>query len=183
MVIFTNAKSQHLLLNKDLIEISINCLEYCNESSPDAKKHLAKLISIIFKFPIVQERILEREIVLGVCDLLSQDAYPDIQRYAIKACTYISQSYDFISSSIYSLDIMKAMLNLLDTLHNKGDQSNIIFTIKNILKGDKENIRYFYDNGGTQKFIEIVLGSDDLQLVEMCISGISQEASFKKVMV
>ena len=71
MVIFTNAKSQHLLLNKDLIEISFNCLEYCNESSPDAKKHLAKLISIIFKFPIVQERILEREIVLGVCDLLS----------------------------------------------------------------------------------------------------------------
>ena len=78
---------------------------------------------------------------------------------------------------------MKAMLNLLDTLHNRGDQSNIIFTIKNILKGDKENIRYFYDNGGTQKFIEIVLGSDDMQLVEMCISGISQEASFKKVMV
>ena len=49
------------------------------------------------------------------------------------------------------------MLNLLDTLNNRGDQTNIIFTIKNILKGDKENIRYFFDNGGTQKFIEIVL--------------------------
>ena len=72
MVIFTNSKSQHLLLNKDLIEISLNCLEFCNESSPEAKKHLAKLISIIFKYPIVQERILDRSIVLGVCDLLDQ---------------------------------------------------------------------------------------------------------------
>ena len=78
MVIFTNAKSQHLLLNKDLIAIAINCLQYCNESSIEAKKHLAKLISIIFKFPIVQERILEKEIVLGVCDLLNQNEYPDI---------------------------------------------------------------------------------------------------------
>lgn len=58
MVIFTNSKSQHLLLNKDLIEIALNCLEYCNESSPEAKLHLAKLISIISKFPTVQERYL-----------------------------------------------------------------------------------------------------------------------------
>lgn len=54
---------------------------------------------------------------------------------------------------------MKSMLNLLDTMNSKNDQNNIIFTIKNILKGDKENIRYFHENWGTQKFIEIVLES------------------------
>ena len=65
------------------------------------------------------------------------------------------------------------MLKLLDTLKSEADETNIIFTIKNILKGDKENIKYFYDHGGTEKFIDIVLESNDLQLVEMCIAGIA----------
>jgi hypothetical protein len=30
MVIFTNEKSQHLLLNKDIIDIAFNCLEFCS---------------------------------------------------------------------------------------------------------------------------------------------------------
>jgi hypothetical protein len=51
MVIFTNDKSQHLLLNKDLIDIAFNCLEFCNDCSVEAKRHVARLISIIFKFP------------------------------------------------------------------------------------------------------------------------------------
>jgi len=58
MVIFTNEKSQHLLLNKDIIDIAFNCLEFCSEISVEAKRNLARLISIIFKFPQVQERIL-----------------------------------------------------------------------------------------------------------------------------
>lgn len=51
MVIFTNEQSQHLLLNKDLIDIAFNCLEYCSECTLEAKRHVARLISIIFKFP------------------------------------------------------------------------------------------------------------------------------------
>ena len=51
MVIFTNEKSQHLLLNQDIIDIAFNCLEYCESISIDAKRNLARLISIIFKFP------------------------------------------------------------------------------------------------------------------------------------
>jgi hypothetical protein len=51
MVIFTNEKSQHLLLNKDLIDIAFNCLEFCKETTLEAKRHVARLISIIFKFP------------------------------------------------------------------------------------------------------------------------------------
>ena len=37
MVIFTNDKSQHLLLNKDLIDIAFNCLEFCNDCTIEAK--------------------------------------------------------------------------------------------------------------------------------------------------
>lgn len=51
MVIFTNEKSQHLLLNRDLIDIAFNCLEFCQDCTLEAKKHVARLISIIFKFP------------------------------------------------------------------------------------------------------------------------------------
>ena len=59
MVIFTNEKSQHLLLNKDIIDIAFNCLEFCSEISIEAKRNLSRLISIIFKFPQVQDRIID----------------------------------------------------------------------------------------------------------------------------
>ena len=51
---------------------------------------------------------------------------------------------------------------LLDYMDQRDDRYNIILTIKNILKGDKENKRYFLDNGGTKKFTDIILTSNDL---------------------
>ena len=53
MVIFTNEKSQHLLLNKDIIDIAFSCLENVYLVSTEAKHNLARLLSIIFKFPQV----------------------------------------------------------------------------------------------------------------------------------
>ena len=75
------------------------------------------------------------------------------------------------------------MMALLDQMENRDDRYNIILTIKNILKGDKENKQYFLDNGGTKKFTDIILTSDDLQLIEICIQGIAEQASFKNFMV
>ena len=51
MGIFTNEKSQHLLLNDDLVAIAFNCLSYSSDCTLEAKQHVARLISIIFKFP------------------------------------------------------------------------------------------------------------------------------------
>jgi hypothetical protein len=59
MVIFTNERSQHLLLNKDIIDIAFNCLEFCPQISMAAKRDLSNLIGIIFKFPQVQDRIID----------------------------------------------------------------------------------------------------------------------------
>ena len=89
-------------------------------------------------------------------------------------------NYDFIKMKDLSLKILKSMLNLLDEMEidedflGKWDRYNIIVTIKNILKGDKENKMYFLDHGGTQKFIDIILSSDDIQLMEVCIQAISE---------
>ena len=181
MVIFTNEQSQHLLLNKDLIDIAFNCLEFCSECTLEAKRHVARLISIIFKFPQVQERLMAHEVVHGICELLRQTKHPDITRYTIKACTFISMNYDFIAQHHFSLDILRAMMKLLDQMTSSRDQYNIILTIKNILNGDKQNKLYFLDNGGTQKFTEIILASPDVQLIEMCVKGIAEQASYKKV--
>lgn len=63
MVIFTHDHSQHLLLNKDLIDIAFNCLEFCSDISLEAKQKLSKLISIIFKFPQVQEKLLNNNVI------------------------------------------------------------------------------------------------------------------------
>ena len=102
------------------------------------------------------------EVVIGICELLNQNKHIDIIRYTIKACTYISMNYDFIRDSKFSLDILKSMMTLLDKMKNRNDQFNIILTIKNILKGDKTNKSYFLNNGGTSKFIDIILESNDL---------------------
>ena len=123
------------------------------------------------------------EVVFGICDLLKQKKHKDITRYTIKACTYISMNYDFIKQSHLSLDILQAMMELLKTMNQRDDQYYIILTIKNILKGDKLNKKYFLDNGGTQKFTDIILKSNDLQLIEMCIQGIAEQSSYKKFMV
>ena len=53
LVIFTHDHSQHLLLNKDLIDIAFNCLEFADEIAEEAQFKLSKLISIIYKFPQV----------------------------------------------------------------------------------------------------------------------------------
>jgi hypothetical protein len=51
LVIFTNENSQHLLLNQYLIDLAFNCLEFTNELADEAQQKLARLISIIYKFP------------------------------------------------------------------------------------------------------------------------------------
>ena len=92
MVIFTNKSSQHLLLNKDLIDIAFNCLEFYDDCLVDAKRHVSRLISIIFKFPQVQSKLMVLEVVIGIQDLLSQVDNIDIIRNTIKACTYFSMN-------------------------------------------------------------------------------------------
>jgi len=121
MVIFTNEKSQHLLLNKDLIDIAFNCLEFATDCTLEAKRHVAKLISIIFKFPQVQVRLMAQEVVVGICELLRSVKHLDIIRFTIKACTYISMNYDFIKESQYSLVILEAMMRLLDQMKDRND--------------------------------------------------------------
>ena len=83
-------------------------------------------------------------------------------------------NYNFIKHPDLSLQILKSMMALLDYMDQRDDRYNIILTIKNILKGDKENKRYFLDNGGTKKFTDIILTSNDLQLTEICIQGIAE---------
>ena len=60
-------------------------------------------------------------------------------------------------------------MDLQEDFLKRLDKYNIILTIKNILQGDKENKRFFLEGGGTMKFIEIILNSNDIQLIEMSI--------------
>jgi hypothetical protein len=113
MVIFTNEKSQHLLLNKDIIDIAFNCLEFCPQISVEAKRNLSRLISIIFKFPQVQDRIIDELVVLGVVHLLTQTTgNKEIIRHAVRACGYIALNFDFVNSDL-SLKVTQALTPLL----------------------------------------------------------------------
>lgn len=174
MVIFTNDQSKHLLMNKDLIDIAFNCLESSHECTLEAKKHVARLISIIFKFPQVQEKLMDGQVIIGICDLLGQRKHTSIVRYTIKACTYISMNFYFISERDFSREILKSMMTLLDFFSTKEDCYNIILTIKNILKGAKENRLFFLENGGTTRFAEIIRESTDLKMIEMCVAAIQE---------
>lgn len=110
---------------------------------------MARLISIIFKFPQVQERLKRIRVIEGICDLLNQKKNMSIIRYTIKACTYISMNYDFIRQTEFAKKILRSMMELLSKTNTKEDHYNITLTIKNILKGDKANRLFFLQQGGT----------------------------------
>jgi len=177
MVIFTHDHSQHLLLNKDLIDIAFNCLEFCSDISIEAKQKLAKLISIIFKFPLVQEKLLSQEVILGMTHLLEQVEDHEILRNTVKACTYLSMNYEFVSTYL-SLEILKNLIPFLYVFQDE-DKMNLIFSISNILKGDKQNKQYFFDNGGSSYFLDLIEENSDPRLVQMCIASIKELAAFK----
>lgn len=118
MVIFTNEKSQHLLLNKDIIKIAFSCLENVFQISDEAKHNLARLISIIFKFPQVQECLHNEGIILGIVYLLQNphshntgEIIPNV----VRACSYISLNYSFVNSGL-SLHILKSLMPILGQL-------------------------------------------------------------------
>jgi hypothetical protein len=70
LLVFTNEKSQHLLLNQDIIDIAFSCLEYTRNISLEARINLSRLISFIFKFPQVQDFLHGTRVVRGIVDLL-----------------------------------------------------------------------------------------------------------------
>lgn len=50
MLIFTNEENNYLLLNNDLIEITLNCLEHGHEIKLEAQLKSAKVASRLLKF-------------------------------------------------------------------------------------------------------------------------------------
>ena len=74
-------------------------------------------------------------------------------------------------------------MELLSKTNTKEDHYNITLTIKNILKGDKANRLFFLQQGGTRKFCEMIMGSDDVKMIEMCVAGIMEQSRYKKFMV
>ena len=79
--------------------------------------------------------------------------------------------------------VLKAMMQLLDKLTNTHDQNYITLTIRNLMKGDKKTKMFFYENGGTAKFCQIILESEDLGMVEMCMNALAEQSSYKKFVV
>ena len=61
------------MLNQDIIGIAFNCLENVFQISLEAKRNLARLISIIFKFPQVQECLINEGLILGIVYLLQNE--------------------------------------------------------------------------------------------------------------
>ena len=125
LVIFTHEESQHLLLNKDIIEIAFSCLENVFQISNEAKENLARLISIIFKFPQVQERLLNEGVILGIVFMLQ---LPDIHksgilRHVMTACGYISLNFKFVNSK-RSLHILQALMPILSALLTEQQQES-----------------------------------------------------------
>lgn len=58
MVIFTNESSTHILLNDDLIEITLSCLENSDNITLEAQINVSELLSKVLQYPQIQEQIL-----------------------------------------------------------------------------------------------------------------------------
>ena len=129
MVIFTSEKSQHLLLNKDIIDIAFSCLENVFLVSMEAKYNLSRLISIIFKFPQVQERLMNEAVILGIVYLLQSFNTADkkILSFLITASSYISLNFNFANSRL-SLRILQALAPIMSSYLSEPDPRNSVMT-------------------------------------------------------
>jgi len=56
--------------------------------------------------------MLSKEVILGITHLLELSDQQDIIKNTVKACTYLSMNYEFVSSKL-SLDVLKNLMPLL----------------------------------------------------------------------
>ncbi len=87
-------------------------------------------------------------------------------------------NYEFVSTNL-SLAVLKNLMPLLKTFEGT-DKLNLVYSISNILKGEKENKIFFYESEGSTLFLKIILESTDEKLLEMCTSSLKELASYKK---
>jgi len=59
--------------------------------------------------------MLKTEVVLGIGHLLTVIDNPDIISSTLKACTYLTMTYEFVSKTI-SLEILKNLTPLMDLM-------------------------------------------------------------------
>ncbi|CDW78052.1 UNKNOWN [Stylonychia lemnae] len=124
------------------------------------------------------ERMLSKEVILGITHLLELSDEQDIIKNTVKACTYLSMNYEFVSSKL-SLDVLKNLMPLL-TIFQGDDKLHLIYSISNILKGDNDNKMFFFEKDGSSMFLRLILDTQDEKLIEICTSSLKELGSFKK---
>jgi hypothetical protein len=89
LLIFASEKSQHLLLNNDVLDTAFICLDKCNHLSTEIQINLAKLLSIVLKFPQVEAFLENESIISGMVSLI-ESKHIEIESNAVKACVYLT---------------------------------------------------------------------------------------------
>jgi hypothetical protein len=58
MIIFTDPSNKNLLMNSDLVEIALNCIEFGLEIKTLAQLKTARLLSLILEYPKIQRKVI-----------------------------------------------------------------------------------------------------------------------------
>ena len=58
MIIFTDPSNKNLLMNSDLVEIALNCIEFGIEIKTLAQLKTARLLSLILEYPKIQKKVI-----------------------------------------------------------------------------------------------------------------------------
>ena len=138
---FTQDSSHHLLFNEDLIQIALFCLEYCRDISIDVKRKLARLISIS---SLIQERLMKKEIIMGISHLLEHKDEKEMVKHTVIALSHMSMNHKF-SSSPLSVEIIKKLIDLIPIFDGK-ELYILLLTISKIMDGRDENKGLFFNN-------------------------------------
>lgn len=138
---FTQDSSHHLMFNEDLIQIALFCLEYCQDISIDVKRKIARLISVS---TLIQERLMTKEIIMGISHLLGHKEELEMISHTTKALSYMSMKHEFWSSPL-SVEIMKKLIELIPILKDK-ELHILLITISNIMNGREDNKSLFFDS-------------------------------------
>ena len=138
---FTQDSSKNLLFNENLIQIALFCLEYCKDISIDVKRKMARLISVS---TLIQERLMKKEIIMGISHLLEHKEELQMLNHTVLALSHMSMNNSF-SSSPLSNEIMKKLIEIIPIFKGK-DLYILLITISKLMDGRDDNVKIFYES-------------------------------------
>ena len=138
----------------------------------DVKRKLARLISVS---TLIQEKLLKKEIINGICHMLEQKDEIEMLSHTVLACSNITMNYEFCSSPL-SYQVLSKLIPLIPIFKGK-DLYVLLITVSKIMQGRDDNNLLFsqQDPGFTKYLLESAIENSEQKDLSLAVSLVLKE--------